>query len=195
MDRRAKLSRKTNETDILLALNLDGTGKTDVRTGFGLFDHFLTLTAFWANFDLDLTCGGDLHIDAHHVVEDAGLCLGLALAEALGDRKGIARVGWARIPMDEALAEVSLDISGRPWLVWHGSELLPTSLVGQESDVWREFYKSFASAAKLNLHIEFRYGHNAHHLLESAAKGLGLALADAVRIQGSQVRSTKGIID
>ena len=115
MIRTGHVARTTAETDIDLTLTLEGSGKTSVSTGFGLLDHMLTLTAFWAGFDLTLTCRGDMHIDAHHSAEDIALCLGQALAQAVGDRKGIARVGFARVPMDEALAEVTLDISGRPW--------------------------------------------------------------------------------
>lgn len=118
MIRTGHVARTTAETDIDLTLCLEGSGKTSVATGFGLLDHMLTLTAFWAGFDLSLTCKGDTHIDAHHSAEDIALCLGQAFALAVGDRKGIARVGFARVPMDEALAEVTLDISGRPWLEW-----------------------------------------------------------------------------
>lgn len=195
MIREGKVSRTTAETDIALALRLEGGGRTAVQTGFGLLDHMLTLTAFWAGFDLTLSCKGDTHIDAHHSAEDIALCLGQALAQAVGDRKGIARVGFARVPMDESLAEVTLDISGRPWLEWRGDELLPPVLAGEERDLWREFYKSFAAAARMNVHVTFLYGKNGHHLLESAAKGLGLALAQAVSLTGNVVRSTKGSLD
>lgn len=195
MNRTASVTRVTQETDIALALGLEGRNAIEVNTGFGLLDHMLTLTAFWAGFDLQVRCAGDLHIDAHHSVEDVGLCLGRALLEALGDRAGIARVGFARVPMDEALAEVTLDISGRPWLEWRGDELLPPLLGGQEKDLWREFYKAFASAGRLNLHIAFLYGKNGHHLLESSAKGLGLALSRAVTSTDNVVRSTKGSLD
>jgi len=187
--------RKSAETDIRLELTLDGQGKTDVKTGFGLLDHMLTLTAFWAGMDLRLVCEGDMEVDAHHTTEDVGLMLGKALLDALGDRAGIARVGYGRVPMDEALAEVTVDLSGRPWLEWRGGDLLPPVLAGEEKDLWREFYKAFASAARCNLHVEFRYGRNGHHLLESAAKGLGLALAQAVRRNGTTIRSTKGGLD
>ena len=138
MIRTGHVARTTAETDIDLTLCLEGSGKTSVATGFGLLDHMLTLTAFWAGFDLSLTCKGDTHIDAHHSAEDIALCLGQAFALAVGDRKGIARVGFARVPMDEALAEVTLDISGRPWLEWRGDELLPPVLAGEERDVWRK---------------------------------------------------------
>lgn len=155
----------------------------------------LTLAAFWSGMDLQISCQGDMDVDAHHSVEDVGLTLGAALLEALGDRTGIARVGYGRVPMDEALAEVTLDLSGRPWLEWRGDELLPPILAGEEKDLWREFYKALASSARCNLHVAFLYGKNGHHLLESAAKGLGLALNQAIRLHGTTIRSTKGGLD
>lgn len=193
--RSAERSRRSAETDISLRLVLDGEGKVDVQTGFGLLDHMLTLTFFWAGMDLTLRCRGDMHIDAHHSAEDTALVLGQALLDALGDRKGIERVGHGRVPMDEALADVTLDLSGRPWLEWRGDELLPPVIAGEERDVWREFYKSFAAGARCNVHISLLYGKNGHHLLESAAKGLGLALRQAVRRTGTAIRSTKGGLD
>ena len=188
-------TRISTETDIRLELTLDGQGKTDIRTGFGLLDHMLTLTAFWAGMDLTVICEGDMEVDAHHTAEDIGLTLGKALLEALGDRAGIARVGYGRVPMDEALTEVTVDLSGRPWREWRGDELLPPVLAGEEKDLWREYYKALASGARCNLHVDMRYGKNGHHLLESAAKGLGLALAQAVRQHGTNIRSTKGGLD
>ena len=193
--RTASLSRSTGETSVKLELVLEGTGQSTISTGFGMLDHMLTLLAFWAHFDLRLTCSGDMHVDAHHTTEDVALCLGKALRDALGDRKGIARTGWARVPMDEALADVTVDLSGRPWFEFRGDELLPPVMAGEEKDVWREFYKAFASAAQCNLHISFQYGKNGHHLLESAAKGLGLALAQAVRRSDDRMPSTKGSLD
>jgi len=193
--RKAALERETAETSVRLELCLDGSGQTRVSTGFGMLDHMLTLMAFWAGFDLSLECRGDLHIDAHHSAEDVGLVLGQALLQALGSREGISRVGWARVPMDEALADVTVDLSGRPWLEWRGDELLPPVLAGEEKDLWREFYKALASSARCNVHICFQYGRNGHHLLESAAKGLGLALAQAVRLCGRGMPSTKGSLD
>lgn len=193
--RSAALSRSTGETSVRLELHLDGTGQTTVSTGFGMLDHMITLMAFWAHFDLTLTCSGDMHVDAHHTTEDVALCLGRALRDALGDRKGIARAGWARVPMDEALADVTVDMSGRPWLEFRGDDLLPPVMAGEEKDVWREFYKALASAAQCNIHICFQYGKNGHHLLESAAKGLGLALAQAVRCSDDRMPSTKGSLD
>lgn len=193
--RKATHMRKSNETSIDLTLVLDGAGKTDIKTGFGMLDHALTLLAFWGGMDLSLTCSGDMHVDAHHTVEDVGLSLGNGLLDALGDRQGIERVGYGRVPMDEALADVTIDISGRPWLVWRGDELLPPLIAHEEKDVWREFYKAFASSARMNLHIGFLYGKNGHHLLESAAKGTGVALAQAIACRRNCIRSTKGKLD
>lgn len=193
--RQGEIRRTTKETDIRLSLCLDSTLPSEIATGFGLLDHMLTLTSFWAGMHLKVHCTGDLHIDAHHSAEDVALCLGQAFRQALGDATGIARVGHGRVPMDEALAEVTIDISGRPWLEWRGDEVLPPILGGQERDIWREFYKTFAATARCNLHISFLYGKNGHHLLESLAKGLGLALAQAVQISGNTVRSTKGGLD
>ena len=156
--RSARHARKSAETDISLSLTLDGSGKTDIQTGFGMLDHMLTLTAFWAGMDLHLRCQGDLHIDAHHSAEDIGLVLGQAVLEALGDRVGIARVGYGRVPMDEALSDVTIDLSGRPWLEWRGDELLPPVIAGEEKDLWREFYKAFASSARCNLHVTMHSG-------------------------------------
>ena len=193
--RTATVFRETSETAIRLDLNLDGSSDVHVNTGFGLADHLITLTAFWAGFDLTLTCQGDLHIDAHHTVEDCGLALGEAFFEASGTRVGIARVGSARVPMDEALADITLDISGRPWLEWRGADLLPPLLSGQERDLWREFWKAFVSNARINLHVSFLYGQNGHHLLESAFKGIGLALRTGVHLNRDGVFSTKGRLD
>ncbi len=193
--RTANIARTTSETDISLSLRLDGTGAVTVHTGFGMADHMLTLMAFWAGFDLALECKGDLDVDAHHTVEDVAICLGQAIDAALGDRKGIARTGFARVPMDEALADVCIDLSGRPYLVLHGQEILPPVIAGEERDLWREFFKSLANGAKMNLHIAFAYGQNGHHLLESACKGLGLALRNAVLRNRATILSTKGSLD
>lgn len=193
--RTAAISRETRETDIRAELCLDGQGKTDISTGFGFADHMLTLLAFWANFDLTLHCKGDLQIDAHHSLEDVGLVLGQAFFEALGGKQGIERVGLAKVPMDEALSEVCVDISGRPYFVCLGDEILPAVIAGEEKDLWREFLKSFAFKAQINLHVRYEYGTNGHHLLESVFKGLGLALRAAVRRTRQGVTSTKGSLD
>ena len=192
--RQGTVARTTNETDISLTLTLDGQGKVNVDTGVGFADHMLTLMAFWAGFDLDLTCKGDLEIDSHHTLEDVALCLGQALSDALGDKKGIVRVASAKVPMDEALAEVVIDLSGRPYLVYDDA-LLPAVIAGDEKDIWREFLKSFAFKAGMNLHVSFEYGQNGHHLLEAAFKALGLSLAQAVRVGRKGVSSTKGSLD
>ncbi|MBP3731393.1 MAG: imidazoleglycerol-phosphate dehydratase HisB [Mailhella sp.] len=191
----ASLSRKTGETSVQVELNLDGNGSASVTTGFGMLDHMLALLAFWAGFDLNLVCSGDMHVDAHHTAEDVALCLGSALRNAVGERRGIQRAGWARVPMDEALADIAVDLSGRPWLEYRGDDLLPPVIAREEKDVWREFYKALAASAKCNIHISFLYGKNGHHLLESAAKGLGLALAQALHRNGERLPSTKGSID
>lgn len=190
----AKCSRETRETSINVYLNLDGQGDVHVQTGYGFADHMLNLLAFWAGFDLTLTCTGDVQVDMHHSLEDSGLCLGEALYEALKDKAGIRRVGWAKMPMDEALTECVLDISGRPYLVYE-DDPLPLLIAGEEKDVWREFFKSFAFRSRMNLHMHFLYGRNGHHLLESACKGLGLCLRQAVSLQGASVLSTKGSLD
>lgn len=192
--RSAQLARTTRETDIRVDLALDGAGACDISTGVGFADHMLTLMAFWAGFDLTLSCKGDLHIDAHHSLEDVGLTLGQALSQALGDKAGIARVASAKVPMDEALAEVVVDLSGRPYLVY-ADELLPALIAGEEKDVWREFFKSLAQRAGMNLHIRYEYGRNGHHLLEAAFKALGLALRQAVAVTRSGATSTKGSVD
>ena len=195
--RRATIQRTTSETDTSLALCLDPgeQGMVSVTTGFGMADHMITLLAFWAGFDLSLSCKGDTHVDAHHTVEDVALCLGQALDQALGDRKGIARTASTQVPMDEAMAAVAIDLSGRAALVVRGQELLPPVLAGEESDLWREFFKSFAAGSRMNLHITFLYGQNGHHLLESACKGLGLALRSAVARTRTTLLSTKGSLD
>jgi imidazoleglycerol-phosphate dehydratase len=192
--REASVKRTTNETDIDLRLVLDGQGRASVGTGVGFADHMLDLMCFWGGFDLELTCKGDLEIDSHHTLEDIALCLGQVLSEALGDKQGIARVGWAKVPMDEALAEVVVDLSGRPYLVYEDA-LLPDVIAGDEKDVWREFFKSLAYRAGMNLHIKFEYGRNGHHLLEAAFKALGRALGAAVRQERQGVSSTKGSLD
>lgn len=191
----AQVKRKTEETDISVDLNIDGRGVVDVRTGFGFADHMLDLLAHWAGFDLTLSCAGDMHVDAHHSMEDAGLCLGRAFYQALGDKKGIVRVGSSAVPMDEALSEVCVDISGRPYLVFNGSELLPEVMAGEERHLWTEFFKAFVSTAKINLHINIQYGQNGHHMLESVFKGCGQALRFAGTLSGTHVLSTKGSLD
>ncbi len=193
--RSAIVERKTGETTIRLELTLDGSGKTDIKTGYGFADHMLTLLGYWAEFDLTIACHGDIFVDAHHSIEDVGLCLGEAFAQALGDKAGIERVADARVPMDEALTSVILDLSGRPYLVYRGGDALPPIIAGEEKDLWREFFKSFAYKGAFNLHIHLEYGQNGHHMLEAACKALGLALRRAISRRRQGVPSTKGSLD
>jgi len=189
--RKAMAERTTRETSIALELVLDGSGTANIQTGLGFADHMLHLLSFWADFDLNLKCSGDLHIDAHHSLEDVGLTLGKALMDALGDKAGIVRLGSAVVPMDEALVEVVVDLSGRPYLVY-ADDPLPAVIAGEEKDIWREFFKSLAQEARMNLHVQYRYGRNGHHLVEGAFKALGMALRQAVSRTRTGVPSTKG---
>ncbi len=194
-DRRtARIERKTRETQVTVELDLDGRGSATVDTGLGFADHMLGLLAFWAGWDLSLSCRGDLEVDAHHSIEDAGLCLGEALAKALGDKAGICRMGQARVPMDEALAEAVVDLSGRPFLVYD-DRVAPALVGGEEKALWREFFKSLAFRAGMNLHLRMLYGENGHHLLEAAMKALGAALARAAAPGRAGTPSTKGSLD
>jgi len=194
--REAAIGRETQETKIVLELNLDReSAKNEITTGFGFADHMLDLMSHWAGISLNIKCQGDMKVDAHHSLEDVGICLGQAFVEALGDRAGISRVGWAKVPMDESMAEVIIDVSGRPYLYYHGDDLLAQVIAGQEKDLWREFFKSFAFNARVNLHIIFYYGSNSHHLLESAFKAWGLALRQAVSQNRTRILSTKGSLD
>ena len=193
--RAAQVVRNTAETEIKLTLNLDGEGMSRIDSGIGFFDHMLTLFAAHGLFDLELDCDGDIHIDGHHSVEDIGIALGNAVKTALGEKKGIKRYGTSYVPMDEALAFVSLDISGRPYLVYDAGEMAP--LIGDyDSELTEEFLRAFSVHAGITLHVKVPYGRNSHHKVEGIYKALGLALCDAVqideRIQG--VLSTKGIL-
>lgn len=194
--RTAEVTRTSKETDIRLALDLDGTGKTELSTGIGFFDHMLDAFCRFGLIDLKLTCRGDLQVDAHHSVEDAGICLGQAIRQALGDRKGIRRTGSGYMPMDEALAFAAVDISGRPYLVFDAEFSAP--MVGaMDTQLAEEFFRAVCVNAGLTLHMKVLYGKNDHHKLEALFKAFGLALRDAMekdpRVQG--VRSTKGMLD
>lgn len=187
----AEIVRKTKETDIFA--RLDEGGNQSVSTGIGFFDHMLCSLAFYAGFGLELTCRGDLHVDAHHTVEDCGIVLGQALSAALGDKKGIERFASKFIPMDEALAFCALDISGRPYLRFDAS--MPQEMIGDyPSYLTEEFFRAFASAAGITLHIKSEYGSNAHHITEAVFKSVGAALKDAVKVKGDRIMSTKGMI-
>lgn len=193
--RKAAINRKTMETDVKVKLNIDGSGKNDIATGIGFFDHMLTLFSRHGLFDLTVDCDGDLLVDGHHSVEDIGIALGKAFAEALGDKQGIARYGSFYIPMDEALAFVALDISGRPFLVYEGGEMTP--VVGDyDTELTEEFLRAFAFNAGITLHAKILYGGNSHHKTEALFKALGHALRAAVTVDSKikGVLSTKGVL-
>lgn len=190
MKRTCSISRETKETGIRLTLSLEG-GERSINTGIGFFDHMLTALAFYAGFGLELTAKGDLNVDGHHTVEDVGIVLGQALKEALGDRKGLHRFGSAYVPMDEALAFTALDLSNRPYLVYE-AEMPQTAIGGYDACLTEEFMRALAVNGGVTLHMRAPYGRNSHHITEALFKSLGLALKDAVRVEGEAVTSTKG---
>lgn len=194
--RTAVVNRTTRETDIALTLNLDGSGKTELSTGVGFFDHMLDALARFALIDLTVRCNGDLQVDAHHTVEDVGICLGRAIREALGDRAGIRRVGSAYMPMDEALAFAAIDISGRPYLAYD-AVFAGAMLGAMDTQLAEEFFRAVTVNAGLTVHARVLEGRNDHHKMEALFKAFGLALRDAARmderVQG--VLSTKGSLD
>ena len=195
MSRQARVERTTQETTITVVIELDGSGKTDMSTGVGFLDHMLELLGRHALVDLEVKAAGDVHIDAHHTVEDVGIALGQAIREALGDKKGIRRFGNARVPMDEALAEVALDLSGRPYLVYSVPEL-PQKVGDYDSELTEDFLQALATNASMNLHVSVPYGRNGHHVNEAIFKGLAKALAEAVRKDERErgIPSTKGML-
>ncbi|HUV38985.1 MAG TPA: imidazoleglycerol-phosphate dehydratase HisB [Planctomycetota bacterium] len=194
-DRTARIERKTKETTIRLTLNLDGEGKAQVKTGVGFFDHMLDLLARHAWVDLAIEATGDVEVDFHHTVEDVGICLGDALKEALGDKAGIARFGSASVPMDEARADVSVDLSGRPYLVYQTCKL-PEKIGDFDAQLAGEFLQALATHGGINLHVSAPYGENGHHIMEAIFKALAKALAQAVRREDREkgVPSTKGVL-
>lgn len=195
MQRVAKINRKTAETDISLSLNLDGTGQVEVSTGVGFFDHMLTHIGKHGLFDLAVQCRGDLHIDAHHSVEDVGICFGKALVQALGDKSGIRRFGECTLPMDETLATAAIDLSGRPFLVWK-PEIPYESLGTFSSQLAEEFWRAVSSTGLLTLHVVLHHGHNTHHMIEAIFKACARALRMAVEPdpRASGIPSTKGVL-
>ena len=190
--RGSKLTRKTNETDIELKLTIDGSGNTDIDTGIAFFDHMLNSFARHGSLDLTVKASGDLSVDDHHTIEDVGITLGSAINNALGDKKGIERFGEARVPMDEALASVAVDISGRSFLVFDAT-FTETKIGGLTPQNTKHFFESLASNAGINVHMDV-YGDNDHHKIEALFKAFGVALKRAVRISGSDVPSTKGVL-
>src|SRR3954469_13191043 len=192
-DRTAKLSRQTRETKVELSLNLDGRGAASVQTGVGFFDHMLDLLSRHGLFDLEVAAEGDLDVDFHHTVEDVGIVLGQALEKALGEKKGINRYGWAIVPMDESLAQVAIDISGRAAFMFNVDFKGPA--IGTfDVELVREFFKALANTAKLNLHVTVPYGENNHHISEAIFKATAKALRQAVSIdpRNPTIPSTKG---
>ncbi len=195
--RESKVERVTGETAIKVAINLDGAGTSRLSTGIGFFDHMLDQLARHGLFDLEVEARGDLSVDPHHTVEDVGICLGRAFAQALGEPRGIRRYGHAVAPMDEALGEASVDLSGRPWLTFLAS-LLPVRLGEYDVELTEEFFRAFAMNARCTLHLSLRAGKNQHHCVEALFKAAARALREAVEPdprRADAVPSTKGIIE
>ena len=192
-DRAVEKHRKTTETDVAVELNLDGIGKYEIDTGLGFLDHMLTHLSKHSKIDLVVKAKGDLNVDAHHTVEDIAICLGQCLAEALGDKKGIARYGHSSVPMEETMANVSVDLSGRASCVYNVE--YRTDKIGDfDVECLEEMLRSFSNNGKFNLHINVSYGSNSHHIAEAIFKALGQALGAAVKIVGTDIPSTKGVL-
>jgi imidazoleglycerol-phosphate dehydratase len=195
--RRASKDRATKETTISASLDLDGTGQVEVSTGLPFFDHMVEQLGRHANFDLKVHAEGDLHVDAHHTVEDVGIVLGACLAEALGDKRGIRRFASMLLPLDEALMEIALDLSGRPYLAYEVDFAPDTPGLGTppfDPQLAEEFWRAFATAGNLTLHLRRKEGKNTHHMLEAGFKGVARCLRDAVRVEGGGIPSTKGTL-
>jgi imidazoleglycerol-phosphate dehydratase len=188
-----EIKRNTKETKIEMKLNLDGTGEFKGSSRIGFFDHMLNVLAFYANFNIKLFCTGDLNTGAHHTIEDIGIVFGQALKNSLGDKKGIARFGGCFLPMDEALVNVNLDISGRGYLVFNAS--FPAERIGNfETELVEEFFRAVVVNTAITLHVNLEYGKNTHHIIEAIFKGFGRALGQAVEKVGNRVNSSKGVI-
>lgn len=187
-----KISRKTKETEISIELNLDGKGKSEIDTSVGFLNHMLELFAFHGGFDLKVRAKGDTEVDYHHLIEDLGITLGMAINQSLGDRKGIRRYGFASIPMDEALAQVSLDLGGRAYLVYN----VPFGGMIKDIDVglFEEFFRALVNNGKITLHINLLYGKDLHHIVEGVFKAFARALREAIEIEGDSIPSTKGTL-
>jgi imidazoleglycerol-phosphate dehydratase len=194
--RSATISRTTAETEISASLTLDGSGRYDIQTGVGFFDHMLDQLARHSLIDMEVRCKGDLHIDDHHTVEDCGIAIGQALSEALGDKRGIRRYGSCLLPMDETLLRCALDLSGRPFLVWNLD--LPSGKIGTfDTELVREFFQALATHGGITLHIDLLHGFNSHHIAEAAFKAVARALREAVEPdprKGDDIPSTKGML-
>jgi imidazoleglycerol-phosphate dehydratase len=194
--RTASVARKTNETDVSVEVNLDGTGKREIATGIGFFDHMLDQLSRHSLIDMTIRTSGDLHIDMHHTTEDTGIALGQAISKALGDRKGIRRYAQCYLPMDEALTRVAIDVSGRPYLVWR-TEFNAPKIGDMDTELFREFFQAFSMNAGMTLHVETLYGFNNHHIAESCFKSVARALRECIEIDPRMpdaVPSTKGTL-
>jgi imidazoleglycerol-phosphate dehydratase len=195
--RAAQRSRETKETSIDISLTIDGTGAVDVETGIPFYDHMLSQLGKHGGFDLTIEAKGDLSVDTHHTVEDVGILLGEIFREAMGDKAGVRRFASVSVPLDEALIDVALDLSGRPFLVYDVTLPGDTPLLGEpgfDPQLAEEFWRAFATAGALTLHIRQRSGKNTHHIIEASFKGVARALRDAVKVEGAGVPSTKGVL-
>ncbi len=190
------IKRETTETKIEVKLNLDGQGKNNIKTNLPFFDHMLEQLSKHSLIDIDLYCEGDLHIDAHHTIEDVGWALGKSINDALGEKRGINRYSFCFLPMDECLTRCCLDISGRPWLIWN--VFLPSiSIKSIETEIFREFFQSFSQSSGITIHIENLYGNNTHHIIESCFKSLAITMKEAIKINiknPNYIPSTKGTL-
>jgi len=189
----ASHSRKTAETDISATVNLDGSGASSIETGVAFLDHMLTSFSRHSGIDVQLRCSGDLEVDDHHTVEDVALVLGKAIVDALGDKKGIGRYGWAIIPMDEALAQCSVDLGGRSYCVFRAEFQRPV-IQGLSTEMVEHFFVSLSRTMNANLHLAVLEGRNTHHMIEALFKSLAYAMKQAVKIEGAEIKSTKGVI-
>jgi len=196
MSRCGSVHRVTKETSIDLSLEIDGSGSTEISTGIPFYDHMLEQVGKHAGFDLQIAASGDLHIDTHHTVEDVAISLGEAFRQAVGDKAGVRRFASGLYPLDEALVEVALDLSGRPFVVWEVEmpESLPLGSPAFDPQLAEHAVSSFATAAGITLHVTLRRGRNVHHIIEAVFKGLARCLRDSVRVEGTQVPSTKGVL-
>lgn len=188
-----KVERNTLETQILVEINLDGTGKADIDTGVGFFDHMLTLMAFHGKFDMKVKCHGDTYVDDHHTIEDIGIALGECVKQALGDKRGIRRYSTVFIPMDEALARTSIDVSNRPFLVFN-ADFTDERVGNMTTQMVKEFFRAFVNESRVTLHINLLHGENDHHKIEAIFKSFARALKEGIEIISDEVASSKGVL-
>ena len=188
-----KVERNTLETQILVEINLDGTGKADIDTGVGFFDHMLTLMAFHGKFDMKVKCHGDTYVDDHHTIEDIGIALGECVKQALGNKRGIRRYSTVFIPMDEALARTSIDVSNRPYLVFNAT-FTDERVGNMTTQMVKEFFRAFVNESRVTLHINLLYGENDHHKIEAIFKSFARALKEGIEIISDEVASSKGVL-